>query len=373
MRNSFLLAKIFGIEVRADYSWFLGLGLVIWSLGAHYFPMTYPGLAGVDVWSLAVAAGVFAFVSIVFHELAHSLVSYATGNPVHVIVLHVFGGLAQLNREPKRARDEFLMALAGPVASLVLALGFGALGWAGPERVGLKMAAFGRWLGMINLILAAFNMIPGFPLDGGRVLRSILWGVTGNFGRATKIAGVTGQIAAFAFIAWGIAEVFRGNWADGLWIAFVGWFLQNAAGQSIAQVALQDALAGQTAADVMMTDCPHVPPAMTLEKLVNDVAIPSGRRCFPVMGGDRVTGLITLHELSNVPRAQWSTTTVGTAMKLFGDLETVEPETPLVEVVARMVKADVAQIPVVQEKRLRGMVSRDRIMAYLQARHELGV
>lgn len=373
MRNSLLLAKIFGIEVRADFSWFLGVGLVIWSLGGHYFPMTYPELTGMDAWSLAVAAGVFAFVSIVIHELAHSLVSYATGNPVRVIVLHVFGGLAQLDREPKRARDEFLMALAGPATSLILALGFGALGWAGPERVGLKLAAFGRWLGMINLVIAAFNMVPGFPLDGGRVLRSIVWGLTGSFKRATQTAGIIGQIAAFALIALGIIQVFRGNWADGLWIAFIGWFLHSAAGQAIARVALDDALAGQTAADVMMTDCPHVSPVLTLAKLVTDVAIPSGRRCFPVMGGDRVTGLITLHEVINVPRTEWPHTTVGSAMRLFKDLETVAPETPLAEVLARMAKADVAQIPVVQQGRLRGMVARDRILAYLQARHELGV
>ncbi|OGO10937.1 MAG: hypothetical protein A2Z66_07710 [Chloroflexi bacterium RBG_13_66_10] len=373
MRNSLLLAKIFGIEVRADFSWFLGVGLVIWSLGGHYFPMTYPELTGMDAWSLAVAAGVFAFVSIVIHELAHSLVSYATGNPVRVIVLHVFGGLAQLDREPKRARDEFLMALAGPATSLILALGFGALGWAGPERVGLKLAAFGRWLGMINLVIAAFNMVPGFPLDGGRVLRSIVWGLTGSFKRATQTAGIIGQIAAFALIALGIIQVFRGNWADGLWIAFIGWFLHSAAGQAIARVALDDALAGQTAADVMMTDCPHVSPVLTLAKLVTDVAIPSGRRCFPVMGGDRVTGLITLHEVINVPRTEWPHTTVGSAMRLFKDLETVAPETPLAEVLARMAKADVAQIPVVQQGRLRGMVARDRILAFLQARHELGV
>ncbi len=373
MRNSILLAKLFSIEVRADYSWFLGLCVIIWSLGAYYFPMTYPGLASVDLWSLAVAAGAFTFVSIVFHELAHSLVSHANGSPVHVIVLHVFGGVAQLNREPKRARDEFLMAAAGPVASLILGLAFSALGWAGPERVGLKLAAFGRWLGMINLILAAFNMIPGFPLDGGRVLRSIAWGVTGDFKRATKVAGLIGQIAAFALIAWGIAHVFRGNWADGAWIVFIGWFLHGAAAQTVAHVSLQDALAGQTAADVMMTDCPHVPPAMTLEKLVHEVAIPSGRRCFPVMGGERVTGLITLHDVSSIPRAQWPSTTVGNAMRLMRDLEAVAPETPLVEVMMRMAKADVAQIPVLQGEKLRGMVSRDRILAYLQARHELGV
>lgn len=373
MRNSFLIATIFGIEIRGDFSLFLGFGLVLWSLGSHYFPMSYGGLTTLDTWTLAVAAAVFVFVSVVAHELGHSLVSIKTGVPVKVITLHIFGGLAQISREPRRARDELLMALAGPAVSLVLGLGFSALGWAGPDRVGLKLAAFGSWLGMINLLLAAFNMVPGFPLDGGRVLRAVIWGLTGNFKRATQIAGATGRLASFALIAWGILQVFGGNWADGLWIAFIGWFLHSAATQSVAQVALQDALAGHTAMDVVMTDCPHVPPTMTLDKLVNDVAIPSGRRCFPVVSGERVNGLITLHEVKSIPREKWTSTTVGSAMKLLGQLATVLPDTPLYEVLERMAKADVAQMPVVKDGKLEGMVMRDRILAFLQARSEMGV
>jgi Zn-dependent protease len=206
----------------------------------------------------AVTALLF-FGSVVAHELAHSLVSQAHGIPVRDITLFIFGGVAQISEEPKRARDEFLMALAGPATSLVIAALFGLL-WLVSLPISLQLHALARWLAWINVSLALFNLIPGFPLDGGRVFRAIVWGVTGNLRRATQIATGLGRVVANGFIFWGIWQIFDGNWADGLWIAFIGWFLENAATASYRRVALQEMLASHTAREVMMTDLPAYRP-----------------------------------------------------------------------------------------------------------------
>jgi len=325
MRNSFSLGTFFGVELRADLSWLIAFGLVAWMLSAHYFPANAGWSSGAAL-TLAVATAILLFASVVAHELGHSLVSKRLGLPVPRITLFIFGGMAQLSREPERPRDEFLIAAAGPLVSFVLALGFGALAWAGPGAVGLPLATAGRWLGTINLAFALFNLLPGFPLDGGRMLRAVVWGLTHNFKTATLTVGVTGKLIAFGIIFWGIWQIFQGNWADGLWITFVGWFIEQAATQSVARVALKDTLAGHTAREAMMSDCPHVPPAMTLQKLVDEVVLSSGRRCFPV-GGTRVTGLITLKEVRSIRRERWATTTVGTAMILLKELKAVSPDT----------------------------------------------
>lgn len=341
-------------------------------LSAHYFPMNYTGWAPGATLGLAIATAIFFFASVVAHELGHSLVSARLGLPVPRITLFILGGMAQLSREPQRPRDEFLIAAAGPLVSFTLALGFGALAWAGPGVVGLPLAAFGRWLGTINLGLALFNLLPSFPLDGGRILRAIVWGISHNFKAATVTAGMAGRVIAFGFIFYGILQVFQGNWADGLWIAFIGWFIEQAASQSVARVALQDTLAGHTAREAMMTDCPRVGPAMSIQKLVDEVVLASGRRCFPVVGGSRVTGLITLNEMRAVQREQWGTTTVGTAMIPLDQLKSVSPDTGLFQVFEQMAEANVNQLPVVEDGQLVGMVARDNVLAFLQARAALG-
>lgn len=375
MRNSFSLGTIFGIELRADFSWLVALVLLVWMLSAHYFPMNYVGLASDTTLALAIGTAIFSFASVVAHELGHSLVSARFGVPVPRITLFIFGGLAQLSREPERPRDEFLIAAAGPLVSFALTLVFGTLAWIGPDVVGVPLAAFGRWLGTINLGLALFNLLPGFPLDGGRILRAIVWALSRNFKRATFVAGAAGRLIAFGLIIWGLSLIFQGNWADGLWMAFIGWFIDQAAVQSVARVALQDMLAGHTAREAMMADCPRVGPAMTIQKLVDEAVLASGRRCFPVLGGNRVTGLITLNEIRNVPRVQWGTTTVGATMIPLKNLKTVSPDTGLFEVFEQMTEANVNQLPVVDAEhgQLVGMIARDNILAFLQARAGLGV
>lgn len=304
MRNAIRLGKILGIEIGLDYSWFIIFFLVTWSLAGEYFPRLHPGWSGATYWVMAAVTALLFFASVVAHELAHSLVSQAHGVPVRSITLFIFGGAAHISQEPRSTRAEFLMALAGPATSLAIAALFGLL-WLISQPVTPQIHALAGWLAWINVALGLFNLIPGFPLDGGRVFRAIVWGLTGNLRRATVLASRLGQLIAFGFIAWGIVQVFAGRWANGLWIAFIGWFLQNAATASYRQLALDELLAGHTAREVMMADCPHVPRRLTLDVLVDQVILPSGRRCFPVVEGGQMYGLITLQNIKKVAREPW--------------------------------------------------------------------
>ncbi len=367
MRNTIRLGTIFGIELKLDYSWFIIFVLITWSLAGHYFPSAHPGWSTGAYWALGAITSALFFASVVIHELAHSLVSRAFGTPVQDITLFIFGGAAHISQEPRRAREELLMALAGPTASLVLAALFYALWWLSLGFAG-PLHALAVWLGWINLVLALFNLIPGFPLDGGRVLRAIIWGATGDLRRATRIAAGVGRLVAFSFIFWGIWQIFGGNWADGLWIAFIGWFLDSAATRSVQQLAVQDLLAGHTVREAMLADCPHVPRRLTLDVLVDQVAQTSGRRCFLVMEGDQVDGLLTLQRITDVPRARWPDTRAEDVMIPRAELKTVRPDDELTTVLERMTAEDVNQFPVLDEGRLLGMVSRDTLLSFLRAR-----
>lgn len=372
MRNALSLGRIFGVELKLDYSWFIVFALVVWSLTGYYFPMTHPGWPTAVYWVIGAITAVLFFASVVAHELAHSFVSQAQGVPVRDITLFIFGGAAQISEEPKSARDEFLMAVVGPVTSLVIAALFSLLWWVS-RPISEPLHALAGWMAWINVALALFNLIPGFPLDGGRIFRALVWAITGNLRQATQIATGLGRVVAYGFIFWGVWQIFGGNWTSGLWIAFIGWFLENAATASYRRVALQEMLAGHTAREVMMTDCPHIPPGLTLDVLVDQVVLPSGRRCFPVMEGDDVHGLLTLHLIKKVPREQWATTRVEDVMIPRDELKTVKPDDELTLVFDRMAAEDVNQFPVMENGRLLGMVTRGNVLAFLRARAELGL
>lgn len=371
IRNAIRLGKIYGIEIGLDYSWFIIFILITWSLAGHYL-MVYQGWSAGTRLGLALVTALLFFASVLAHELGHSLVSIATGTPVRSITLFIFGGVARMTREPKRALHEFLIAGAGPLVSFGLVAAFGGLWLAGRFSNIPSLEALGAWLGRINLTLAMFNLIPGFPLDGGRVFRSIVWGLTGNLNRATRVAGAIGQGVAWLFILVGIWQVFSGNWANGLWIAFIGWFLNSAALSSVQQVALKDLLKGQTVRRVMMTDCPRVSPTQNLQQLVYDTILPSGRRCFPVMEDGHVLGLITLHRIKEVPREAWAQTSVAQVMIPEEKLLKARPDEELYEVMERMSEDDVNQLPVVdQSGQWIGMVARDNILRFIRLQSEV--
>ena len=238
LSNALRLGRLFGIELKLDYSWFIVFILITWSLANHYFPDIHPGWLTEIYWGMGVTTAILFFASVVAHELSHSFVSQTYGVPVRDITLFMFGGAAHISQEPKSARHEFLMALAGPATSLVMASFFG-LVWLASQPASPLLHALASWLAWINLALALFNLIPGFPMDGGRVFRAIVWSITGNLLWATQIAAGLGHLVAFGFIFWGIWQIFNGNWANGLWISFIGWFIANASVASYQQVALR--------------------------------------------------------------------------------------------------------------------------------------
>lgn len=371
--NSIRVGRVLGVELRLDYSWFVVFALVAWMLAGRHFPMMHPGWGSATYWAVGVATSALFFASVVAHELAHSTVSRSFGVPVREITLFIFGGAARLSREPQRPRDEFLIAAAGPIASSAIGAGFWALGWL--VDPGGPVSAAAAWLAWINIVLAAFNLIPGFPLDGGRVFRAVVWGVTGSFQRATRLAALLGRGVAFMFIFWGVLQIFAGNLLGGLWIAFIGWFLDSAAARSLEHVAVQDLLEGYTVRDVAMADCPQIPPDMTLDIVVDQKVLPSGRRCFPVVdsatAGGALRGLLTLDRIKQVPKERRFVTRAEDVMIAREELKTVRPSDPLSTVFERMASEDVNQFPVIEDGRLTGMVARDSLLKFIGLRSEL--
>ncbi|MCQ3973436.1 MAG: peptidase [Anaerolineae bacterium] len=368
LSNALRLGRLFGIELKLDYSWFIIFVLMVWSLAGHYFPRVHPGWSYEIYWALGVMTALFFFASVVAHELAHSFVSQAQGVPVRDITLFIFGGVAHISQDPKSARNEFLMTLAGPAASLVMAILFGLI-WLVSEPISPLLHALAAWLGWINLVLALFNLIPGFPLDGGRVFRAIVWSITGDLRRATLITVELGKVVTFGLIFWGMWQIFNGNWANGLWISFIGWFVANASAANYQRIALRELLAGHTVRKVMVTDCPHLLPRLTLDVVVDHVVLPSGRRCFPVMEQDQLRGLLTLRRIKEVPRARWTITRAEDVMIPLVELKTVQSDDDLATVFERMTAEDINQFPVIDASgRLVGMVARDNVLAFLHIR-----
>ncbi|MCR4404461.1 MAG: site-2 protease family protein [Candidatus Acetothermia bacterium] len=372
MRNALAIGRIFGIEVQLDYSWFIIFVLVAWSLAVGYFPQGYPDWPVALYWGLGLATSLLFFGSVLAHELAHSLVARRSGTPVRNIRLFIFGGVAQITEEPKSARDEFRFTIAGPLTSLAIGLCFGAIWWA-TRRQNSPVTALAQWLSFVNFMLAGFNMIPGFPLDGGRVFRSIVWAITKDLRRATQLAAMIGRTVAFLFILAGVLLVFRGYLINGLWLAFIGWFLENAANQSWRQFTLQELLQGHTVSEVLTTDWPQVSPDLPLDRLVEEHVLTSLRRCLPVIEDGRLKGVITVHNLREVPRADWSRTPVAQVMIPFDRVRTIAPEAELLTALQLMTREDINQLPVVTDQSLVGMLARDKILAFIRTRAELGL
>ena len=327
---------------------------------------------------MKIAAGLITsflfFGSVLLHELMHSLVAQNEGIQVQSITLFFLGGVSEIAGEPKTARDEFRMAIAGPLTSLVLGgIFFGiffALNNTRTESAQF-ITAVAYYLGYINIILGVFNLIPGFPLDGGRVLRSLIWWGSKNLRQATRIASSIGRVVGFLFIFGGIWLIFSGNFFNGIWLAIIGWFLESAAVGSYRQLVLEDMLKGHVASEVMSRDCMMVPSDITVEQLVNEKILTSGRRCFPVTSGDRVEGLVTLHNVKAVPRDLWGKKLVRDAMTPLGNLKSIRPDENLSTVLKMLVQNDINQVPVISDNNIIGMVARDNIIGFVNTMAEL--
>jgi Zn-dependent protease/CBS domain-containing protein len=375
-RGGIPIGKAFGISLRLHYSWFLIFALVTWALAGSYFPSTYP------TWSLSVriAAGlitsVLFFGSVLAHELMHSIVSQRQGVPVQSITLFFLGGVSQISSEPKQPKDEFRMAIIGPLSSLIIGgIFFGIyFGLRHVDTFAVQfITAIAFWLGYINVFLGVFNLIPGFPLDGGRVLRSLIWWRSGNLKSATRIASTIGRAVGFILIFGGIWFIFTGNWINGILLALIGWFLESAAVGSYQQLLMQDMLKGHVASEVMSRDCAVIPPDTTIDQLVHGNVLASGRRCFPVVSDSQIMGMVTLHNIKAVPREQWSTETVKEAMTPFDKLKWVQPDEELSSVLQILTENNINQVPVVQDGEIVGMVSRENLLNFVNIRSRLGV
>lgn len=372
MQGSLSLGRILNIPIQLHISWFLIAILIAWTLAAGYFPQEYPGWPAATYWVVGIVTAVLFFASVLLHELGHSVLALREKVPVKSITLFVFGGVAQIGREPPTAGAEFRIAVAGPLSSLGLAALFGGMGAVLASNV--TLAAPLAYLGRINLLLAVFNMIPGFPLDGGRVLRAVLWSLGGSFQKATKWASRAGRVVAYGFIIVGVAQILLGgSFLNGLWIAFIGWFLNNAAESTYQQVLLRDMLSGTRARSVMRQDCMMVPGDLGIDRLVEDHVLAGGQRCFFVAEGGRTEGLITLHHLRSVPRDERLGLTTSQVMTPIGSVLRVHPDDDLWQVLQRMDENDVNQVPVMDGDTFMGMITRERLLHDIRLRADLGV
>jgi len=313
MPGSFRIGKIAGIDIDIHVSWIIILVLLTVSLATGWFPQLYPGWSSATYWVVGLISALLLFVSVLLHELAHSLVARRRGLPVKSITLFIFGGVSNIEQEPKSPGVEFQMAVVGPLTSLLI----GAVCYLLllPLRgTNSPLEGILYYLAVTNILLGVFNLIPGFPLDGGRVLRSIVWRITGSLTKATRAASITGQTIAYLFILLGIWLFFAGNILDGIWLGFIGWFLLSAAQSANTQVMLQSTLRGVTVGEVMNPTPPTVPANISLQKLIDEYFLPRGLRFALVIQGDRLAGLITLSDIRHVPREQWEYIPVGQAM-----------------------------------------------------------
>ncbi len=365
------IGRIFGIPIYLHASWFIIFALITVSL-ATQFAHQHPHWSKAQHWSLGILTSLLFFVSVVFHELAHSVVALHYRIPVVSITLFVFGGVARIGREPPRAAQEFNIAVAGPVSSYVLAGGFWLLTRVFPSSE--MLGALASWLAQINFALATFNLVPGFPLDGGRILRALVWGVTGDYTRATRFASRGGQLLAYGMIVVGVWQSLTSNFVGGLWLAFIGWFLLTAAQESYAQVAVRNALKGLRAADIMTHELPTVERSISLEDYVHEL-LRTGRRCHLVMDNGRLLGLMTLHALNRFPREEWPATSVQAAMVPRDQIRWAAPEEPVLALLERMQSEDLNQVPVLAggpPGQVVGIVTRESILRVIQTRTQVG-
>ncbi|MGB9510322.1 MAG: site-2 protease family protein [Candidatus Acidiferrum sp.] len=362
-RHTIPIGRIFGISIDLDYSWFLLLGLLTWMLAVSYYPAEFRGWSTSEYWMMGFITAVMLFVSVLIHELGHSVVAKSFGISVPRIVLFVFGGVSEITAEPPSAAVEFWIAIVGPVVSFLLAAFFWEIE---PLLITSQpLYALVKYLALLNFILGVFNLIPGFPLDGGRVLRAVVWRFTGKYRRATAIAATTGRLMGFLLIFLGVWQALSGNFIGGLWTAFIGWFLESAAGSQLQQEALKRLLGDHRVYDAMKKDFPQISGDVTLQKLVDNYILPNGVRYFVVNGENNLPGLVTLASIQKVPRSEWPVTTASQVMVPLQRLDSTSPDAGLWSALEKMGRDGVNQLPVIQGTGIVGILSREDVVHYL--------
>ena len=353
------LGRILGLQVRLDVSWLFVFALVALSLMSH-FSRRFPELGPTPLWIAALSASLIFFASILIHELSHSIAARARGVQVEGITLFMFGGLSQLREEPHRPADEFIIAFVGPLTSFALGVLFFSVQALFPS--GSISAAVVGWLARINVVLAVFNLLPGFPLDGGRMLRAGAWAITGNLKGATRLASILGAVIAFGLVAWGLKFAFWDHdFVGGLWLGLIGWFLLNASRRSVGQLEIRESLARLRVEQAMRTTCPKIPGSMRLDILVDEFVFRRGERCFFVTESDVLRGMATLDEIRRIPREEWTSFRIGDIMIPFTHVRSVKPGDSLLTAFERMNEESVNQLPVVDVDHISGVITRDDI------------
>jgi Zn-dependent protease len=318
---------------------------------------------------MAAATAIMLFVSVLLHELGHSAVAMHYKIRVRSITLFIFGGISQIETEPTSASAQFWISIAGPAVSFVLAAFFFLLQhiFTNVEPV----LALCTYLVYINIVLGLFNLIPGFPLDGGGVFRAVVWAITHNQRRATLFAASLGRFIAFLFIILGVWQIFAGNFMNGLWIAFIGWFLESAARGQVHQLALRDILAGHTVSQAMNRQFTAIPADTTLKRLVDDHILGGGRRSFVVKEGNKAVGLLTLHHVKEIPQSKWPTKTSAEIMIPIEQTKRLQPGQELWTALEEMDRDGVNQLPVMADGEIHGMLTREDVVTYLTTLQEL--
>jgi Zn-dependent protease/CBS domain-containing protein len=373
MRGNISLGRVFGIPLRLHYTWFIIFAWVTFSL--VLYPLVeppYPPIGQRII--LGILTSLLFFASIITHELAHSILAIRNNIPVKEITLFVFGGVSQITKEATHPRAELSIAIVGPLTSLALAGIFYGLHLllAGTQQI--LAANLMWWLAWMNLILAVFNLIPGFPLDGGRIFRALVWQRTHDYHRATRIATKVGQGIAYALMAVGIASIFAPllSWFNSLLLIFIGWFLRDAARASYQQVLLRDALIGITARQVTDYDCPLIPPHLNLMELVQQHILPTGRSCFLISWGTELEGMVTMQQIKKVPRTRWAITPVQDIMTPASKLKVAYADQDILSVLQEMNGESTNHIPVMEGGKVIGIINREDIARFLRTRADFG-
>jgi Zn-dependent protease/predicted transcriptional regulator len=365
--GGFRVGSVLGFEIRIDYSWFIIFFLILWTFGFVVFPALHPGQPSGVYLAMAAVGTLLFFTSLLAHELSHSVVARRKGIEVSGITLFVFGGMAHTRMEFEEPMDEFLVAGVGPLSSLAIAgLFYVAAGVAGQLGAGTAVVAVAGYLAIINVVLALFNLIPGFPLDGGRLFRAAVWKATGDLTRATRWATTGGKIFAMLLIVIGLLNTFAGNIVGGLWLVFIGWFMRNAAESSYVQLVLRQSLDGVRARDAMSPDPVTVPADITLQEFVDAHLFQGRHNAYPVVDGERAVGIVTLDRVKRVPRDEWGTTTVAGAMAPVGDDHFVDPDERMSRVLDLLAEADARRVLVRRHGRLEGIITRSDVVRWLE-------
>jgi len=365
------VATIGGIQIRLDYSWFIVFALVLFSLSAGYFPRAYPGQTTGVYWTTGLIATLLFFFSVIAHELSHSFMAIRSGIKIPEITLFIFGGMARLSEDANDPKTEFKIAIVGPLASFALAFLFWLVRMSiRGEQPSIIVEMFG-YLAWINVALGVFNLLPGYPLDGGRLLRSVWWWKTGSVLRATRVASDWGKGLAIALMIFGGLQIFAGGLIGGVWIILIGMFLRGMAEGTYQELALRKSIEGTRAEDVMIRDVVTAPPELTLRRLISDYFLRYGYRGFPVTENGNVLGVISLADVKDLTAEEHAEKKIVELMKPLSNEMLIRPETPLVEALSRMSSTGLGRVLVMRDNRMLGMVTYTGLLRFLEIRRAL--